>query len=76
MIRQTYHIDHPDGTVEVKLCKGCEEQGDEPTVEVTDCWGNRCDIPVSVATEVLTCMHSVLNEHLERVKTCKSTPNT
>ena len=68
MIRQTFHIDHADGTIEVKLCKGCEEDNDEATVEITDCWGNQCHIPVSAFAEVDTCMQSVVAEYLGRDK--------
>lgn len=68
MIRQTFHIDHPDGTIEIRLCKGCEEDNDEPTVEITDPWGNQCHIPVSVFNEVDICMQTVVAEHLGREK--------
>lgn len=68
MIRQTYHIDHPDGTIEIRLSKCCEEDNDEPTVEILDPWGNKCDIPVSAVTEVQACMQEVVEEHLGRAK--------
>lgn len=68
MIRQTFHIDHPDGTIEVNLCKGCEEDSDEASVEITDPWGNTAHIPVSAFAEVDKCMQAVIAEYLRRDK--------
>lgn len=67
-IRQTFHIDHPDGTIEVKLCKGCEEDNDEASVEITDPCGNKAHIPVSAFAEVDACMQAVVAEYLRRDK--------